>query len=226
MDKRSITALIIAFGVIVIVLILWLVPAVAEDYIEEEPCMVEKTVIITEPYTTTETVYESEPYDTTETYTDSEPYTYKADIPYTRVSYECHSWGWLSDGCDCNVTIRNNDSSHGGRFYATFDIMVRGGATTTVSASEYIGPGQTVTITAKYSGADIDDYWSPDITAPTKDVIGTRNVQKTRTVVKYHDVPKTVEVVKYRDVEKTEEVMDICEVEKTKNVSIFEHLFD
>lgn len=255
---------------IVTVLILWLVPVMSATYTEEEPYQTTETYVEKEPYTdtetytemepytTTETYYEKEPYTTTETYYEKEPYetteyvsetyTYTEDIPYTKISDECHSWGWLSDGCDCNVTIRNEDSSHGGTFRAKFKIQLNGGATTYISSSKYIAPGQTETITAKYSGADIELYWHPTITAPTKEVIGThdvpktvtkyRNVSKTREVTKYHDVAKTREVTKYqevektrevtkyKDVEKTRDVLKIHEVEKTKTIPLFEYWFD
>ena len=233
--------------VMIIALTIFFAPMIEVTYYEEEPHTVSETYYEKEPYTETQTYYEKEPYTTTEkyhetepytaieTYYETEPYTTLVSIDYRVVEAKIYNWFWTS-GSDCWVIIKNTDTKSG-YFDVTFNLVTRGGASTTRTARKYIALADQEQVMVKHEGDYISTFTyridppKKEVTryhnvAKTREVIRYHNVEKSRPVTKYRDVEQTQEVTKYRDVEKTREVVRIRKVERTKRVPVFEYLAD
>lgn len=162
-----------------------------------------------------------QPCPTTEYYWESEPYTSEIDIDYRVTETGIYNWFW-STGSDCWVTIKNADTKSG-YFYVTFNLVTRGGATTTKYSSMYIAIGEEKQVLIQYSGDNIKTF-AYSIDPPTKEVTSYHQVQKTRQVVGNCQVQTTREVIRYQDVEKTREVTKFKDVERSKRVTVFQYL--
>lgn len=159
--------------------------------------MVTVAYSVEEPYETTETYYVQEAYTVQETYYEREPYNKQVPVNYLVTRKESYNWFWTV-GCDVRVWIRNADTQSG-YFTVNFHLVLKGGARTDRTVSQYIALGDTVLVEGKYSGAYLSSF-TYDITPPTKIVVDYRDVAKTRDVTKYRDVPKTRTVTKVRTV--------------------------
>ena len=186
----------IVFGVAIAIaaIVICAVPLKTVSYAASVPYEDTETYYVQEAYTV------QEPYTRIETYIEREPYNKPVPIDYIVSDTGIYNWFWTT-GSDVWVTIKNADVKSG-YFYVTFYLTIKGGATTTKLASQYIAIGETKQVKTTYSGGYVASF-TYSIIPPTKTVSDFRDVNKTREVTEYRDITTYRSVPKQRTMTKT-----------------------
>lgn len=224
----------------VIVIILALIPASVtvpyqklENY--DESYTAQETYEVQVPY---QENYEAQvsvqvqvPYNDLEYYYVSEPYTDTIPVDYTVITASYNNYIFTPPSYMW-VTIKNGDIKSG-YFTVKFDVTTQGGATTSLTASEFILPSEQKQV--KTSINDKISTYNYYVTPPTKDVTKYHDVQKSRTVTKYRTETQYKTELRTRDATRTEtRTRDVTKTRPAqryvtdymqKNVLMFQKLF-
>ena len=225
LSKEGKALVIVVAVVVVAVLVFCFVPIMRVSYQVEESYPTTETYYELEIYTVEEEYTEEEPYTVIEVFCDVEPCTGTIPIDYVVISGRGVNY-FEFDGspvCLVELTIENTDTIEDGVFTVDFLITLHNNLSTTVSASKFIGAGETRTITAYY-GEPLKTLtsFSYSVSAPQKDDPSYKEEE----VILSREVTEVGEVTKERYVPVEVTVLKTHTVNEYKRVSVLSYLID